>query len=443
MDLTLLKWVALRISIGIVTYLGIKRPSILISLLAGAAAFEISVTWFPLLEPLSSQTVFSLARILTFGIVLAALWQLWFEQEKRQKLKVILTLFLSRALLIYIAVGAFSLLYSVGRGQTVIEVVRLLTFFLLYLGVCLLADPNHALLPFQVVHWVGVALVPLALYERMTSLSWHLMVNNRVNATFVDSNIFARYLVLAMVANLILQYFKHVVWKRSLYLGSLCGLVGALAITLSRSGFVTLVIVLVLLLLLIPRKQMVQPIGLMALIGAGIVAVWPIVWQRLLTIKDEFGAFSERKDLWRASWAMFTNHPISGVGLGGFQKMFLTTYSSFWKGGEVTLSHTTLLTIAAELGILGLTALALIWFALIWTLRSLRSLDKNGVERYLPGVGYFLWILTIFISSQSEARFFEDPVLWISMGMMVSLSHGVEKEKEDTSRNSVQRCSSR
>ncbi|MDR3541203.1 MAG: O-antigen ligase family protein [Desulfosporosinus sp.] len=424
MDLTLLKWVFLRVCLGIAVYLGLKKPSLLISLLVGAVALEISVTWFPLLEPLNSQSVFSLARILTCAIILAALWRLGVEQEKRQKLKGILSLFLSRALLIYLAVGTFSLLYSVGRGQTILQVVRLLTFFLLYLGVCLLAERQHALLPFQVVHWVGVALVPLALYEGMTSQRiWHLavMVGHRANATFVDPNIFARYLVLAMVANLILQYFNQAVWKRCLYFGALCGLLGALAITLSRSGVVTLVIVLVLLLLLVPRQRMFQPIGLMVLIGAGIVAKWPIVWQRLLTIQDELGALSERKNLWRASWSMFTNHPILGVGLGGFQKMFITTYSSFGKSGQVTLSHTTLLTIAAELGILGLTALALIWLALIRTLRSLRSLDKNGFERYLPGVGYFLWILTIFISSQSEARFFEDPVLWVSMGMMLSL----------------------
>lgn len=435
MDFTLLEWGILLISIGMVGYLGFKKPSILISLLAGAVALEISTTWFPLLEPLSSQPIFSFARIITFGIILAALWRLWIEPEKRQNSKVILTRFLSRALLIYIAVGAFSLLYSIGREQTVVGVVRLLTLFLLYLGTCLLAERNHVLLPFQVVHWVGVALVPLALYEGITRhLIWKEylaeMVSVRVNATFVDPNIFARYLVLAIVANLILQYFNAVAWKRSVYFGSLLGLLGALAVTLSRSGVVTLVIILVLLLLLVPRKRMIQPIGLMVLIGAVIVAMRPIVWQRLLTIQDGFGALGQRKYLLTASWAMFTDHPILGVGLGGFQKMFLTNYSSLMTNGGATLSHTTILTITAELGLLGLTALALVWFALIRILRSLRSLDQNGFEQYIPGVGYFLWILTIFISSQSEARFFEDPVLWISMGMMFSLLYGVESEKK-------------
>jgi len=437
-----------------VFYFGWKKPSILPSLLAGAVALDISINWFPALGPLGSQ-LNSLARLLTVGIIGAALWRLWIEPEKRQKLKVIFRHFLTRALLIYLAVGAFSILYSVGRGETAAAVVRLLTLFFLYLGISLLVDRKHVILPFQVVHWVGVALVPLALYEGMTRhFIWrgYLAVGEiaRVNATFVDPNIFARYLVLAIVANLILQYFSAVPWKRRVYFGSLLGLLGGLAITLSRSGVVTLVIVLVLLLLLIPRKQIIRPIVLIGLIGAVIVALQPTVWHRLLTFRTGFGALdAQRAYLFKVSWAMFVDHPILGVGLGGFQKMFLTPHYIIYKTfipyvEGVTVSHTTLLTIAAELGIIGLAALAWVWSAIVRVLvrlsrvgtihhsptrkgglgsdlTSKADLDRNRLERYIPGVGYFLWITAVFISSQAEARFFEDPMIWISMGMMLSL----------------------
>lgn len=448
MGLTLLKWGFFLLSVGTVFYFGWKKPSVLISLLAGAVALDISITWFPSLGPLGSQ-LGSLARLITVGIIGAALWRLWIEPEKRRKLKVILNHFLTRALLIYIAVGAFSFLYSLGRGQTVVEVSRLLTLFLLYLSICLLAERKHALLPFQVVHWVGVALVPLTLYEGLTRhFIWlgYLAEGTiaRVNTTFVDPNIFARYLVLGIVANLIIQYYNAETRKRVVYFVSLLGLMGALAITLSRSGELTLAIVLVLILLLIPRKRMIQPIGLMGLIGAGIVALSPTVWQRLLTFRKGFGALdAQREYLWRVSWAMFTDHPIFGVGLGGFQKMFLTHYLSYktvipYVEG-VSLSHTTLLTIAVELGLIGLAALVWIWWALVRVLRGCtkhRSLagkddiDRNRLERYIPGVGYFLWIVTVFISSQAEGRFFEDPMIWISMGMMLCLLVEVGSEKK-------------
>lgn len=462
MGLLLLKWVFFLLSVGTVIYFGRRKPAILPSLLAGAVAFDISITWFPPLGPLGSQ-LNSLARLFTVGIIGATLWRLWIEPEKRQELKAILTHFMTRALLIYLAVGAFSLFYSIDRGKTAIEVVRLLTLFLLYLGICLLGERKHALLPFQVVHWVGVALVPLTLYEGITRhFIWRGYLAEgeiaRVNATFVDPNIFARYLVLAIVANLIFQYFNTVPWKRGVYFGSLLGLLGALAITLSRSGALTLVIVLGLMILLVPRKRMVLPIGLLGLIGVVIVAMQPAVWKRLLTFKIGFGALGEQRAyLWKVSRAMFIDHPIFGVGLGGFEKMFLTHYISFKtvipyvKG--VTLSHTTILTIAAELGLMGLAALAWVWLSLVRVLVGVRGvvpldanpegtmhhaptskddLDRSRLERYIPGVGYFLWIAAVFISSQAEARFFEDPIIWLSMGMMLCLLGvgGSEKRRE-------------
>lgn len=453
MGITLLKWGFFLLSVGTVFYYGWKKPSVLISMLAGAVAFDISITWFPALGPFGSL-LGSLARLFTVGVIGAALWRLWLEPEKRRQLKGILTHFLTRALMIYIAVGAISLLYSIGRGNTALEVVRLLTLFLLYLSICLLVEHKHVLLPFQVVHWVGVLLVPLTLYEGMTRhFIWrgYLALGEiaRVNATFVDPNILARYLVLGIVANFILQYFNTGTKKRVVYFGSLLGLVGALAITLSRSGVLTLVVVLIMMCFLIPRQRIIQPIVIMGLIGVVIVAMQPTVWHRLQTFSTGFGALDpQRKYLFQVSWAMFVDHPIFGVGLGGFQKMFLTHYLSYktyipYVEG-VTVSHTTLLTIAVELGLIGLAALAWVWVGIIGVLGRLRragtrhctprgqdevdsastgraNLDRNRLERYTPGVGYFLWIATVFISSQSEGRFFEDPIIWISMGMMLYL----------------------
>ncbi|WP_242877517.1 O-antigen ligase family protein [Desulfosporosinus sp. BG] len=460
-----MKYVFFLFSIGIVSYFAWKKPAILPSLLAGAVAFDISITWFPPLGPLGSQ-LNSFARLLTVGIIGAALWRLGREPEKRQELKAILTHFMTRAFLIYLAAGAFSLLYSIDRGKTAVELIRLFTLFLLYLGICLLGERKHALLPFQVVHWVGVALVPLTLYEGITKhFIWRGYLAEgeiaRVNATFVDPNILARYLVLAIVANLILQYLNDVTWKRGVYFGALLGLLGALAITLSRSGILTLVIVVTLLILFIPRKRMVLPIGLLGLIGAVMVALQPAVRERLLTIKIGFGALGEQRAyLCKVSRAMFIDHPIFGVGLGGFEKMFLTPRYIIYKTvipyvQGVTLSHTTILTIAAELGLMGLAALAWVWFALVRVLLGARrivflqancegmthrartskaDLDRGKIEQYLPVVGYFLWIVAVFISSQAEARFFEDPIIWLSMGMMLRLSGGVGSEQRHESK---------
>jgi O-antigen ligase len=453
MGLLLLKWGFFFVGVGTVFYFGWKKPTVLIMLLTGAVALEISIDWFPPLGPIASQ-LGSLARLLTVGIIGAALWRIWIEPRKRQELKAILTHFLTRALLIYILLGTVSILYTIGPGKTAAEVVRLLTLFFLYLSVCLLMERKQAFFPLQVVHWVGVALVPLALFEAKTHhFIWRQYLAEgeiaRVNATFVDPNIFARYLLLAIVANLILRYFNTNTntttnanaWLQGIVsFGSLLALLGALAVTLSRSGLLTLGIILILLLILIPRRQMIHPIGLIGLVGAVIMALRPTVWQRLLTFREGFGALdAQRQYLWKAAWAMFLDHPICGVGLGGFQKAFLTHYISFKTVipdvEGATLSHTTILTIAAELGLVGLAALAWVWVALVRVLRRLRKagLDQDGFKRYIPGVGYFLWIVTVFISSQAEGRFFEDPMIWISAGMMFCLLGEVGSEKRHES----------
>lgn len=429
----LMKWCFFLLSLGIVFYVGWKKPSILISFLAGSVALDISINWFPPLGAVGSQ-INSLARLFTVGIIAAALWRLWREPGKRQELKKIFRHPLTIALLIYIGIGGFSFLYTISRADTMLGVVRLLTLFMLYIGIWLLAEPKSILLPMKVVHWVGVALIPLTIYEGLTRhFIWRGYLAEgmiaRVNATFVDPNIFARYLVLGIVANLILQYLCQEPRKRLVYFGSLAGLLGALAVTLSRSGLVALVIVLALLCLLIPCKRMLRPIGILGFIGAVIVASRPTIWQRLLTIRNGLGALDEQRAyLFRVSWAMFRDHPIFGVGLGGFQKSFLTNYPSYktvipYVQG-VTLSHTTILTIAAELGLIGLLALVWIWVSILRVLRGLRRSNLADMGGYLAGVGYFLWIAAVFISSQSEARFFEDPMIWISMGMMVHLLVG-------------------
>lgn len=427
----LLLWLIFIATLAGAVYLGWQKPQTLIPLLAGAVALEISRTWYPDLGKLGAELgTVDLTRILTLTVIIAAGARVWCSQELRRELKAVLHNALTRALLIYLALGAFSVVYSVGRGKTLIELVRLLVLLALYLGICLLVRLEQARLPLQVVHWVGTALVPLALYEGLTRhFLWRAYLAEgmlaRVNATFVDPNIFARYLVLAIVANLVLQHLAPSGKQRWVYFLTLLGLTGGLAATLSRSGILTLALILVGLLALLPGKRIWQPVGFLGLIGFFIAILRPTVWQRLATLKEGLGALdAQRQYLWKVAWAIFRSHPLTGVGLGGFQKTFLEHYLA-WKTvpDGATLSHTTVLTIAAELGLPGLAALAWVWVVLV---RLLCSLKRAGGEAYVLGAGYFLWILTVFISSQAEARFFEDPIIWIGMGLLVKLSQSRE-----------------
>jgi putative inorganic carbon (hco3(-)) transporter len=423
----LLKILAMAITLLVVVYLGCKSPRTLVPALALSVAFDISVTWFPNFKFFGTELgTVSLARIITIAIIIAATWNIWRNEDKQAKLKYLITHPLSIGILIYIALAAVSVVYSIGPGKTVIETFRLGSLFLLFLSIGILAETKQIKDVFRVVHTVGLLLVPVALYESFTlKFFWyqHLAQGQiaRVNATFVDPNIFARYLVLSIVANLVLQFLSKDTKHKVIYYLCLMTLIAGLAVTLSRSGMLTLVISVVVLVLMVPKKEIVFPVGLLSVAGIGLAALRPTILERLLTFKKGFGALdSQRQYLWQASWLMIKSHPLLGVGLGGFQRTFLTYYSNLKTVPEgATLSHTTLLTIAAELGSMGLLALGLIGVCL---LRVILQIRKSTTEAYIMGAGYFVWILAIFTSSQSEGRFFEDPLVWISMAMLLLLA---------------------
>ncbi len=433
--LLLLKTLALLLTLGCLAYLGWKRPGSLVYVLAAAVALDISSTWYPSLGSSGAFGMVSLARIVTVVITLAAALRLWREPLQRDKLKWAFKQPLTRAFILYIGVGALSILVSVGRMKSLTEVVRLISLFVLFLSLIVLAERKQAWKLLGVVQWVGVALSPLALYEGKTlHFLWYANLATgeiaRVNATFVDPNIFARYLALGIVSNLLLFYHEKRPKFKAIYIVSLLALLAALTVTLSRSGLLTTVLALIMLIILLPRTGIMMPAGLMTLFGGMIVILRPTVYERLATLKQGVGAVDEQRlYLWKAAWAMFRSHPLLGVGLGGFQQTFLKYYSALKTVPYgATLSHTTLMTIAAELGALGLLALA---WVLVCAFRGLWRLRRLDNAAYVPGVGYLLWFLAVFISSQSEARFFEDPMIWLSMAMLLTLGY-IDREGKNS-----------
>jgi O-antigen ligase len=255
----------------------------------------------------------------------------------------------------------------------------------------------------------------------------------RVNATFVDPNIFARFLILGVVANFVIQLYTRDKGTRLFYMASLSILLAQLALTSSRGGVLTLLAILIAALILLPnRKAVLWVLGLGVLCGAIVLFIRPDIWERMLTLTQNFEASNpQRLYLWNAAIAIFKDNPIYGTGLGTFQTVFLKDYAHLKTISEgVTLSHTTVLTIAAELGTIGLVVLGSLWLMIFGRLASLYrlgnehlSMFNNYSNRYYVGAGYFLWALTVFISSQGEGRFFEDPILWLSCACLVVLRY--------------------
>lgn len=432
------QWLILALTLILLGFLILFKPLWLVPLLGAAVALDISSTWYPDLGIVTKALgIASLTRFVSIALILAGFGRLLFSREMRLKFRAVFKNPLTIILLIYIVVGGASVVYSQAPGKTVLETVRLLVLFAVFVSTALLMDRDYTLLPFQAVHLSALLLAPLAFYEGFTGkLIWQaeqLLKEPvlRVNATFVDPNIFARYLVLAIAANFILQLYTREKGTRVFYLAVLPILLAELVMTSSRGGIITLAVVLLAALIMLPnRKAPLWVIGLGVLCGVIVLFGRPEIWERLLSVTQNFEVSNpQRLYLWKAAIAIFRDHPITGTGLGSFQTVFLKEYVHLRTVSDgATLSHTTVLTIASELGIIGLSVLVVLWivlFRLVFQLyrRSDYYLNmfNNFNNKYYIGAGYFLWIITIFISSQGEGRFFEDPMFWLSAAVLVVL----------------------
>jgi O-antigen ligase len=435
-----MQWLALFVTIAILVVLAWQRPSWLVGILTLAVALEISILFYPPLGIINTILggEISLTRLTVVALILTALIRVSLEVEYRERLLPLLTHPLALFLALYVVVGAISLTYSAARMSTLLELLRLGTYLALFCAIVVFTEKKQVLMPFVIVHAVCLLLLPLTAGEWLLDtqiwqgeeLAGEPLL--RINSTFVDPNIFARYLVLGVAANFILYIHSVNRVGKVLCLIALPLLIGQIAMTASRAGVLTLAVIIVLALVFLPNKKApLFALGVSVLGGVIVALRSPEMTTRFVALFHNVEASNPvRSYLWKAGLAIWQDNPIFGTGLGTFQTVFLRDYVYLRTVSDgATKSHTTLLTIASELGIMGIIALLLLMGAMIRTLyllyvdghRGYMGMFNNYSNTYYVGMGYVLWLAAIFISSQSEGRLFEDPILWLAFAMMVVL----------------------
>ena len=112
----------------------------------------------------------------------------------------------------------------------------------------------------------------------------------------------------------------------------------------------------------------------------------------------------------------FERHPFTGVGLAGFPLAFPHYRTTHAASLALRDSHTTVVTVAAEQGLLGIAAFAgLLATFFATTLRKRRF----GADRrlYLWQASLVACVLAVFIHSLTYNAFFEDPYMWVFMAL--------------------------
>jgi hypothetical protein len=114
-------------------------------------------------------------------------------------------------------------------------------------------------------------------------------------------------------------------------------------------------------------------------------------WIRIFTIGDELthGSLGDRTPLWLMALRVFGEHPLAGVGAGGFR------YSAEGTVGFLTVAHNTPLEVAADFGAVGLLlffgAVALVFRGARRASRDRRALATALVLAWVVGSASLSW----------------------------------------------------
>ena len=237
----------------------------------------------------------------------------------------------------------------------------------------------------------------------------------RVNSVFWDPSIYGRFLVLAILAALVVCLFAR---DARLALGA-AALAGALwlglLVSFSQSSFVALVAGVLVATAVVWGRRAVAALALTAAVLVSVGFSAPEI-RRTLVADVERGlnrATSGRATLLETGVRIAADHPVAGVGLGGFKHAYAEREGLRGEEPKRGASHTTPVTVAAEAGAPGLLLFA--WLLVVAVGGALRRASRSFAGQTSLVVGALL--IAIAVHSLFYNAFFEDPLTWVLLGL--------------------------
>jgi hypothetical protein len=226
----------------------------------------------------------------------------------------------------------------------------------------------------------------------------------RVTSFFADPSIYARHLVIALTVLVVAVMLVRV----NILLGAalIAFIWVGLYFSYSQSSMVALAASTVVVTALAGGRRTRR---LMAAAVAGVVILGAVAFVTLVRDHSVNRVVSGRWTLVQDTWVVFGNHPLEGVGVAS-----QPAASRDETGGHSkrrTTSHTAPLTVAAELGIFGIFFYVAFLAAAAQLFWNLRRHDEA------LGLGLLGVLTVLVVHSLSYGVFFEDPLLWASLGV--------------------------
>ncbi len=227
----------------------------------------------------------------------------------------------------------------------------------------------------------------IAIQSFFTMVPKSFIPDGRVSGPFTDPNAFACYLamMIALVMSLRIDLFAIPL------------LLGAALVTFSRSGL-TGVAVSLLLGLTHARIQRYLPMIVIAAVAVAIT--WSYLWgfQVGYRVMQYQASLDERKDLWNRGLEVASTHPLIGIGRGNWEIV----------SGQHTLPHNTLLSVASDIGLVGVVVFFLP--LLVWLFRGMKRRETRA------------WATTLLLSLLTGVAISLDNFrpFWLFVGVLVA-----------------------
>lgn len=318
----------------------------------------------------------------------------------------------------FFALASVSLLWS----RDLDAGANLLAFFLLPFAALVAVVARAELAPWlpKVLAWISIGLASLfaavGLWQEATEdlffYSPQLEVSNayspffRVTSLFTDPSLYGRHVILGFAVLLVLVWTNRI----NLYLATAIGalLFAGLYFSYSQTSMASLFVVAFVITLVAGDRTARRSVAVAAAIVLLAAGGFVLVGARDESISD---VTSGRWTRVERTADVVREAPLHGVGLGAQPEVSQELAEQSGARTARFVSHTTPLTVAAELGIIGLAVYALLLAAALRMVMLLRDRD--------PALGLSIGavLLTLFVHALAYSGFFEDPITWLTLGV--------------------------
>jgi hypothetical protein len=242
----------------------------------------------------------------------------------------------------------------------------------------------------------------------------------RVTSLFGDPSLYGRHVVLGIGVALTLLATRR--WRTWPLIGVLALMWAGLLFSYSQSSMIGLLVITLALAVATGDRRVRRAVALLA--AAAVVAAAAYVAVQVADGRSLNRITSDRTERVEDAVRVIEKHPIAGVGIGG-QPRASRQLAHSQRPTPNFVSHTTPLTVFAELGVIGLALYG--WLLaggalMIW---RVRRIDEP------LGLALGVSFLGLFVHALFYSGFLEDPLTWLVLG--VAAAYCVQPARADVS----------